>query len=125
MELSRSPIEGGAVDSLDDETRAAIDNLRFREPKEQHFREGHLAQNLPRARSATTIFLAMIVIVTAMNLLGGLTPVTEAVLEPMYLLRLAVACPALLLILFATYVPALRRHYQAIATFAVIVNGLP
>jgi hypothetical protein len=124
VELSRSPIEGGAVDSLDDETRAAIDRLRFREPKEELFREGHLAQNLPRARSATTIFLAMIVIVTAINLLGGLTPFTEAVLEPMYLLRLAVSCPALLLILLATYVPALRRHYQAIAAGAVVVNGL-
>jgi len=48
VELSRSPIEGGAVDSLDEETRAAIDRLRFREPKEALFREGHLAQNLPR-----------------------------------------------------------------------------
>jgi diguanylate cyclase (GGDEF)-like protein len=124
VELSRSPIEGGAVDSLDEETRAAIDRLRFREPKEELFREGHLAQNLPRARSSTTIFLAMIVIVTAINLLGGFTPFTEAVLEPMYLLRLAVSCPALLVILLATYVPALRRHYQAIAAVAVVVNGL-
>jgi diguanylate cyclase (GGDEF)-like protein len=124
VELSRSPIEGGAVDSLDEETRAAIDRLRFREPKEALFREGHLAQNLPRARSATTIFLAMIVIVTAINLLGGFTPFTEAVLEPMYLLRLAVSCPALLVILLATYLPALRRHYQAIAAVAVVVNGL-
>ncbi len=111
------------VDSLDEETRAAIDRLRFREPKEELFREGHLAQNLPRARSATTIYLAMIVIVTAINLLGGFTPFTEAVLEPIYLLRLAVCCPALLVILLATYVPALRRRYQAIAAVAVVVNG--
>ena len=66
----------------------------------------------------------MIVIVTAINLLGGFTPFTEAILEPIYLLRLAVSCPALLLILLATYVPALRRHYQAIAAVAVVVNGL-
>jgi diguanylate cyclase (GGDEF)-like protein len=124
VQLSRSPIEGGAVDSLDEETRAAIDNLRFREPREQHFREGHLAQNLPRARSATTIYLAMIVVVTAVNLLGGLTPFGEAILEPIYILRLAVACPALVVILLATYVPALRHRYQSIAAFAVIVNGL-
>jgi len=61
----------------------------------------------------------MIVVVTAVNLLGGLTPFTEAILEPTYLLRLAVACPALLVILLvillATYLPALRRHYQSIA----------
>ncbi|HUO68909.1 MAG TPA: hypothetical protein VMV37_15320 [Gammaproteobacteria bacterium] len=31
------------------------------------------------------------------------------------MLRLAVACPALLVILLATYLPALRRHYQSIA----------
>jgi diguanylate cyclase (GGDEF)-like protein len=124
VQLSRSPIEGGAVDSLDEETRTAIGRLRFREPQEELFREGHLARNLPRARSATAIYLAMIVVVTAINLLGGLTPFTEAILEPIYVLRLAVACPALLVILLATYVPALRRHYQSIATFAVIVNGL-
>ena len=124
MQLSRSPIEGGAVDSLDEETRTALDNLRFREPREQLFREGHLAQNLPRVRSATTIYLTLIVVVTVVNLLGGLTPFAEAILEPMYVLRLAVSCPALFLILLSTYVPALQRHYQSIATFAAIVNGL-
>ena len=124
VQLSRSPIEGGAVDSLDQETRTAIDQLRFREAQEQHFREGHFANNVPRARSATAIYLAMIFVVTAINLLGGLTPFTQAILDPIYVLRLAVACPALLVILLATYVPAMRRHYQAIATFAVVVNGL-
>ncbi len=124
MQLSRSPIEGGAVDSLDEQTRTAIARLRFREAQEEHFREGHLTINLPRARSATAIYLAMILVVTAINLLGGLTPLAQAVLEPIYVLRLAVACPALIVILLATYVPALRRHYQGIATIAVIVNGL-
>jgi diguanylate cyclase (GGDEF)-like protein len=124
VQLSRSPIEGGAVDSLDEETRTAIDNLRFREPQEQLFRDGHLAQNLPRARSSTTIYLAMIVVVTAINLLGALSPFSEAILEPIYVLRLAVACPALLVILAATYLPALRRRYQGIAAVAVVVNGL-
>src|SRR5262249_19772430 len=124
VQLSRSPIEGGAVASLDEETRTAIDQLCFREPQEQHFREGHLAQNLPRARSATAIYLAMIRTVTAINWRGGSAPVARAVREPIYLLRLGVACPALLVILLAVYVPALRRHYQGIAATAVVVNGL-
>jgi len=123
VESSRSVVEGAAV-HLDEETRAAIARLRFSEPGEQHFREGHLALNLPRARSATAIYLALIVAVTAINLLGGLAPLAESVLEPIYVLRIAVACPALVVILLATYLPALRRHYQVIAAVAVIVNGL-
>jgi len=122
--LTRSAIEGAAVHSLDAETRAAIARLRFREPTEQHFREGHLAMNLPRARSSTAIYLALICVVTAINLLGGLVPLSSAQFEPIYVLRIAIACPALVVILAATYVPALRRHYQAIAAVAVIVNGL-
>jgi diguanylate cyclase (GGDEF)-like protein len=124
VQLSRSPIEGGAVDSLDEETRTAIARLRFREVQEQQFREGHLERNMPRVRSATAIYLALIIVITAINLLGGLAPFTEAILEPMYVLRLAVSCPALFVILLATYFPALRRHYQSIATVAAIVNGL-
>ena len=54
VESSRSVVEGAAV-HLDEETRAAIARLRFSEPGEQHFREGHLALNLPRARSATAM----------------------------------------------------------------------
>jgi diguanylate cyclase (GGDEF)-like protein len=124
VQLSRSPIEAGAVDSLDHETRAAIARLRFREPTEGHFREGHFALNLPRARSATAIYLALIVVVTMINLLGGLAPLGDAILEPIYVLRLAVACPTLLVILLSTYVPALRRHYQTVAAISVVVNGL-
>ena len=124
MQLSRSPIEGGAVDSLDEETRTAIDRLRFRQPQEEQFREGHLSQNLPRVRSATSIYLALVVVVTVINLLGALTPFAKAVIDPIYALRLAVSCPALLVILLATYVPAMRRHYQSIATSAAVVNGL-
>ena len=124
MPLTRSAIEGAAVHSLDEETRAAIARLRFREPTEQHFREGHLAMNLPRARSSTAIYLALICVVTAINLLGGLAPLSSAEFEPIYVLRVAIACPALVVILAATYVPALRRHYQSIAAVSVIANGL-
>jgi diguanylate cyclase (GGDEF)-like protein len=122
--LSRSAIEGAAVNSLDGETRAAIARLRFSGPMEQHFREGHLAMNLPRARTSTAIYLTLIVVVTAINLLGGLAPLSESVLEPIYVLRIAVASPALVVILFATYIPALRDRYQSIAAIAVIANGL-
>ena len=124
MPSSRSAIEGAAVHSLDEQTRAAIARLRFGEPMEQHFRDAQLARNLPRARAATAIYLALIVVVTVINLLGGFAPLSESALQPIYVLRIAVACPALLVILLASYLPTLQRYYQAIAAVAVILNGL-
>jgi diguanylate cyclase (GGDEF)-like protein len=46
------------------------------------------------------------------------------VLQPIYLLRLGVACPALVLILAATVIPELQRHYQWVAATAVFVTGM-
>jgi diguanylate cyclase (GGDEF)-like protein len=40
------------------------------------------------------------------------------------LLRLGVACPALVLILAATMIPELHRFYQWIATIAVVMTGM-
>jgi diguanylate cyclase (GGDEF)-like protein len=121
---SRSATQGGAAGTLDQETRDAIARFRFRYPLEQQFRDVHLERNLPRARFATAIYLALVLVVTAINMIGGVAPPPERVLEPIYLLRVGVACPALVLILAATYVPPLRRHYQAIASAAVTVTGL-
>ncbi len=115
--------EAGSLNPLNQETREAIARLRFNYPLEQQFRDTHLARNLPRARFATAIYFALVVVVTAINMLGGITP-SEAVLEPIYLLRIGVACPALVLILAATYLPSLQRYYQEIASIAVIVTGL-
>jgi diguanylate cyclase (GGDEF)-like protein len=114
----------GAAESLSPDIRDAIARLRFDEPLEQQFREAHLERNLPRARFATAIYLGLILVVTSINLLGGLAPLAETVLEPIYVLRLAIACPALVLILAATYYQPLRAHYQLIASTAVTVTGI-
>jgi diguanylate cyclase (GGDEF)-like protein len=110
--------------SLDPETRAAIARFRFRYPLEQQFREAYLERNLPRARFATAIYLGLIVVVTAINLLGGMVPIAQSILQPIYILRIGVACPALIVVLAATYSQRLRKHYQAITATAVVVAGV-
>jgi diguanylate cyclase (GGDEF)-like protein len=124
VRTSRSVTPSGEAGSLDQETREAIRRYRFPEPLEQQFRDAYLRRNLPRARSATAIYLGLVLVVTVINMLGGATPVAASVLEPIYLLRLGVACPALVLILAATYLPRLQRYYQGLAGTAVIVAGL-
>jgi diguanylate cyclase (GGDEF)-like protein len=122
--VSGSTNRGRAAESLSPDIERAIARLKFDGPLEQQFREAHLERNVPRARFATAIYLGLILVVTSINLLGGLAPLADAVLEPIYVLRLAVACPALVLILAATYYPALRKHYQLIASTAVTVAGI-
>ena len=124
MQTSRSATQSGEAGSLDQQTRSAIARFRFSDPLEQQFRDWYLERNFPRARFATAIYLGLVIVVTAINMLGGMAPFSETVLQPIYLLRIAVACPALLLILAATYVPALQRRYQIVASTAVIISGL-
>jgi diguanylate cyclase (GGDEF)-like protein len=124
VQISRSATQHGEAGSLDQDTRAAIARFRFSQPLEQQFRDAYLERNLPRARFATAIYLGLVVVVTAINLLGGLAPLAESVLQPIYILRLGVACPALVLILAATYHRGLQKHYQAIAASAVVVAGV-
>ena len=79
---------------------------------------------MPRARWATAIYLALVAVVTAINMRGTWLRSRQSLLQPIYLLRLGVACPALVLILAATVIPELQRHYQWIASTAVIVTGM-
>jgi diguanylate cyclase (GGDEF)-like protein len=109
---------------LDDASKEGIARLRFEYPREQQFREFLLERNLPRARFATAIYLGMVLVVTAINLLGGMAPLGDSLLQPIYLLRLGVACPALILILCATYSRRLQPYYQWIASTGVIVTGV-
>jgi diguanylate cyclase (GGDEF)-like protein len=124
LEIPRGASRFGEAGSLDQATQDAIARLRFAHPLEQQFRDFLLERNLPRARLATAIYLGLVLVVTAINLLGGLAPLSESTLKPIYLLRLGVACPALLLILCATYSRLLLPHYQRIASGAVVVAGL-
>jgi diguanylate cyclase (GGDEF)-like protein len=96
---------------------------RFPPALEAEFRSVSLAQNVPRARYSTAIYLLFVLAVTAMNMLGGLAPFPDTDLTTIFLLRLGVACPALVLILCAVDVEALQSHYQKIVSCAVVALG--
>jgi diguanylate cyclase (GGDEF)-like protein len=122
---SRSRITGFAgTGSIDAEIEREAERLKFAPETEAEFRTDFVQRSLPRARWATAIYLALVAVVTAINMRGTMTPLTESLVEPIYLLRLGVACPALVLILAATVVPELQRHYQWIAGTAVVVTGM-
>lgn len=125
MQSSRSGTsrlsETGAMDAA---TEHQVDRLRFTPETEAEFQTYFVQRSLPRARWATAIYLALVAVVTAINMRGTMTPLSDEVLQPIYLLRLGVACPALVLILAATVIPELQRHYQWIASIAVVITGM-
>jgi diguanylate cyclase (GGDEF)-like protein len=110
--------------SIDAKTEREVKRLRFAPETEAEFEAYFVQLSLSRARWATAIYLALVAVVTAINMRGTMTPLSDSVLQPIYLLRLGVACPALVLILAATVIPELQRHYQWIASTAVIVTGM-
>ena len=72
---------------------------------EAEFKNYFIERSMARARWATAIYLALVAVMTAINMRGSMAPLSEAILQPIYLLRLGVACPALVLIPAATVVP--------------------
>jgi len=75
---------------------------------EPQFRRTYLEQNVGRATVSTAIFLALIAIVTALDVAHG--RVGGDVFHWVLLLRLGVACPALVLILCVLELRALHSH---------------
>ena len=125
MQSSRSSTSGlTEAGSIDSETEREVEGLRFNPETESEFQRYFIQRSLPRARWATAIYLALVAVVTAINMRGTMVPFGQSLLEPIYLLRLGVACPALVVILAATVIPELQRHYQWIASTAVIVTGI-
>jgi diguanylate cyclase (GGDEF)-like protein len=125
MQASRSSANGFTeTGSIDAKTASEVEGLRFAPDTESQFATYFIQRSLPRARWATAIYLILVGVVTAINMRGSMAPLSEAVLQPIYLLRLGVACPALVVILAATVIPSLQRHYQWIAATAVIVTGM-
>jgi diguanylate cyclase (GGDEF)-like protein len=110
--------------SIDTKTGLEVEQLRFAPETEAEFATYFIQRSLPRARWATAIYLALVAVVTAINMRGSMAPLAEELQQPIYLLRLGVACPALVLILAATVIPELQRHYQWITATAVIVTGM-
>jgi diguanylate cyclase (GGDEF)-like protein len=125
VQSSRSSTTGfSETGSIDAATELEVERLRFAPQTEAEFQTYFVQRSLPRARWATAIYLALVAVVTAINMRGTMTPLADEVLQPIYLLRLGVACPALVVILAATVIPELQRHYQWIAGTAVIVTGM-
>ena len=125
MQTSRSSTTGFTeTGSIDSKTEREVERLRFAPQTEAEFQAYFVQRSLTRARWATAIYLALVAVVTAINMRGTMTPLADSVLQPIYLLRLGVACPALVVILAATVIPELHRHYQWIASTAVIVTGM-
>jgi diguanylate cyclase (GGDEF)-like protein len=125
VQSSRSSNTGfSETGSIDAQTELEVERLRFAPGTEAEFQAYFVQRSLPRARWATAIYLALVAVVTAINMRGTMTPLADEVLEPIYLLRLGVACPALVVILAATVIPELHRHYQWIASAAVVVTGM-
>jgi diguanylate cyclase (GGDEF)-like protein len=125
VQTSRSRANGFTeTGSIDAKTESEVERLRFAPEAEAEFQTYFIQRSLARARWATAIYLVLVAVVTAINMRGNMAPLSEAVLQPIYLLRLGVACPALVLILAATVIPELQRHYQWIAATAVIVTGM-
>jgi diguanylate cyclase (GGDEF)-like protein len=125
VQSSRSSKSGFTeTGSIDSKTEREVERLRFAPETEAEFQASFVQRSLPRARWATAIYLALVAVVTAINMRGTMTPLSDSVLQPIYLLRLGVACPALVVILAATVIPELQRHYQWIAGTAVTVTGM-
>jgi diguanylate cyclase (GGDEF)-like protein len=125
VQSSRSSANGFTeTGSIDAKTANEVERLRFAPDAEAEFQTYFIQRSLARARWATAIYLALVAVVTSINMRGSMAPLSEAVLQPIYLLRLGVACPALVLILAATVIPELQRHYQWIAATAAVVTGM-
>ena len=100
--------------------KAGFTSLKFDGLLEKEFREGYVAQNIPRGRVSGLIALVLALAVTCIDLVLG----TEAIGEEINLLRLGVLCPLLVLIVLATYHPSLKRYYMAIAGVGVTLVGV-
>jgi len=91
---------------------------------EEEFRRDFMEKNAAGAVIATAIYLALIAIVTIGNVFGEMAPMPRATLSQIVFLRLGVAGPALVTILLAIELRALRPYYQPIVAGAALVLGV-
>lgn len=91
---------------------------------EHQFRHEYMNRSVAGAVIATAIYLILIASVTAFDIFGDMAPMPDASLRQIVFLRLGVAGPALLMILFAIELKALRRYYQPIVAGSALVLGV-
>ena len=91
---------------------------------ERDFRSQYTDNHAVSAMIATAIYLALVAIVTAFNIFGQLAPAQGASLGFIIFLRLGVAGPALVVIMLAIELRALRPWYQPIVAAAALTLGV-
>ena len=91
---------------------------------ETQFRLSYLEQNIGRATVSSAIYFALLAIVTAFDMVRDSARFGEGGLSWVFLLRLGIACPALLTILCAIEFRRLHDAYQPIVGTAAVVLGI-
>jgi diguanylate cyclase (GGDEF)-like protein len=94
--------------------------LKFTSLLEKEFREFYAAQNLPRARLSGLIALILVLSVSCIEFVFGSAEVGGRI----NVLRLGVLSPMLGLIVIASYLPFLEKHYETVAAVGVTLVGL-
>jgi len=119
MDLNKINSESGSS-PFAEQVKAGFSNLRFRGFLERDFCAELEEQSLLRGRIAAIILLVAAAAVTITEaVVGGPTS-----LDLGRILRFGMILPALVAIILATYIPALRRHYSSIAAISISIIGL-
>lgn len=101
-----------------EQLRRGFRGLRFAGLLEKEFRDFYIAQNLPRARLSGLIALILVLAVTCIDLLLGVS--TGGTLNT---LRLGVLCPLLAVLGVAISIPSAQRYYTEIVGVGVTLSG--
>jgi len=100
--------------------KAGYSDLSFRGFLEKDFREVFVQQNFVRGRIAAAILFTVAIAVTLLE-----WAVSEpTVIDPTRAARFGLIIPSLALLMAATYVPSLQRHYTWIASVSITLLGL-
>lgn len=102
---------------------SSLETFRQFPELERQFRIAYTNNHAAGAMIATAIYLALVALVTAVNVFGRLAPTPADTLSIIVFLRLGVAGPALLAILLAIELKTLRPWYQEIVACAALVLG--
>lgn len=94
--------------------------LRFTPFLERDFRAFYLKQMVTRGRLAASVAFLLVLVISSIEILFR-QPVVDSMPS---LVPVALLAPLLGLILLATYIPALARHYEIIGSVAITLAGL-
>ena len=95
-------------------------NLRFTPFLEKEFHAYTVIQMVTRGRLAASVAFLFALVVSSLEFILGGTVVNQ----PPGLVAVAVLAPLFGLILIATYIPALSKHYEAIAAISIALAGV-